>query len=583
VGDGTTTNRSVPTQVGTAADWRLITVGASSEFTCAIKQNNALWCWGENSFGKLGDGTASNRSSPVQVGSATDWVAVAPGHDHTCALKTGGSLYCWGDNNYAQLANGAWGPYTGSYTPIQAGADTDWAALAGGYHHACALKTGGALYCWGRNNTGQLGIGSTLHDFDGVPSPTRVGSEADWSRVAAGGQLYLVGHTCAIKSDQSLFCWGENYFGQIGMGAFANKHVPTQAGAENDWYSASAGGSHTCVQKVGGALWCWGSDRLGQLGLGRGGDQSTPFQIGTSSTWTAVSSGDGHSCAIQSGSSLFCWGWNVEGQLGNGTKGLYANDYFTPTPVVPQDGWQMVSAGANLTCAIMHDATLWCWGQNDYGQLGNGNTFDSASPIQVAEGTSWEMVATGVRNACGIRSDSTLWCWGSGPLGDGTSDAHHSPIQIGVGSSWAGIARGRAHACGIKTDQSLWCWGYNYNGELGDGTTTSRNTPTRVGNANDWASVTVGEKHSCAIKTSGTLHCWGYNEYGNLGLGTSGQYYEATATPHQVGTAADWQSVEAGGHHTCAMRTNGSLWCWGWNENGQLGDGTAFHTAPVSL
>ena len=342
--------------------------------------------------------------------------------------------------------------------------------------------------------------------------------------------------------------------------------------------SVSAGGYHTCAVKTDGTLWCWGGGGYGQLGDGTAADSLVPVQVsGHATDWAAVSAGFQHTCAVKTDHSLWCWGWNDAGQLGDGTTTVQPN----PVPVQVSGhatDWAAVSAGYQHTCAVKTDHSLWCWGGDDYGQLGDGTTTSSLVPVQVSgHATDWAAVSAGsLYSTCAVKTDHSLWCWGwnsFGELGDGTTTSSLVPVQVsGQATDWAAVTVGQYHTCAAKTDHSLWCWGYNANGNLGDGTTARSRVPAQVsGHATDWAAVTAGDDDTCAVKTDHSLWCWGWNGNGELGDGTTAR----SRVPVQVsGQATDWAAVTAGDLHTCGAKADHTLWCWGENHYGQLGDGT---------
>jgi len=342
-----------------------------------------------------------------------------------------------------------------------------------GWFHTCAIKRNGSLWCWGYNQYGQVGIGTNLiREF---PFPVTVMPGVSFSSVSVGGH-----HTCAIKTDGSLWCWGHNGYGQVGDGTNINKNSPIPVpGMSSGVSSISLGWYHSCAIKTDGSLWCWGNNEYGQLGNGSYENKNSPVQIMPSGV-SSVSAGGHHTCAVKTDGSLWCWGDNSYGQIGNGTLGGSVSE---PVQVIPS-GVSSVSSGWFHTCAIKQNGSLWCWGDNGYGQLGN-NSFGGrvSEPVEImSSGVS--SVSLGWYHTCAIKTDGSLWCWGwniFGQLGDGTGEDKHSPHQI-MPSGVSFVSLGGFHTCAIKEEESsLWCWGWNSFGQLGDGEKgTIRRTPIRV-------------------------------------------------------------------------------------------------------
>jgi alpha-tubulin suppressor-like RCC1 family protein len=281
--------------------------------------------------------------------------------------------------------------------------------------------------------------------------------------------------------------------------------------------------------------------------------------------------------------SLFSWGNNYNGQLGDNTLTTRSS------PVTTAGGgtnWRQVAGGYNHTAAIKTDGTLWTCGYNGYGQLGNNTTTNRSSPVRTAGGgTNWRQVAGGYNHTAAIKTDGTLWTWGnngSGQLGDNTTSTRSSPVTTaGGGTNWRQVAGGGNHTAAIKTDGTLWTWGVNSLGQLGDNTTSTRSSPvTTAGGGTNWRQVAGGYNHTAAIKTDGTLWTWGYNPSGQLGDNTTSTRSSPVTT---VAGGTNWRQVACGDDHTAAIKTDGTLWTWGYNVFGQLGDNTtSTRSSPVT-
>jgi len=352
---------------------------------------------------------------------------IAPGGRYTITLKTDGTLWAWGSNTFGQLGiNPADGnPHP---TPVQIDTDTTWTSVTAGWNHTIALKTNGTLWAWGSNNFGQLGIGTA--DGNAHPTPVQIGTDTTWTSVTAGNF-----YTIARKADGTLWAWGSNNFGQLGIApADGNPHpTPLQIGTDTTWSTMTAGWDHTIALKADRTLWAWGSNNFGQIGIGPadGNPHPTPLQIGTDTTWSIVTAGVYHTSALKTDGTLWAWGYNEFGQLGIGTADVGAHP--TPVKIGTDTTWTSVKAGNSYTNALKADGTLWAWGYNVQGQLGDGSTTDRYAPVQIGAATNWTFVAAGDHHAIALKADGTLWAWGyndRGQLGDGTTDDQHAPVQI---------------------------------------------------------------------------------------------------------------------------------------------------------
>lgn len=367
-----------------------------------------------------------------------------------------------------------------------------------------------------------VGIGLVVATFGSVASPAQAAS-GPWSVVAAGQE-----HTCAVNAGRSLYCWGFNNLGQVGDGSTTQRVSPTKIGASGVWAGVSGGVQHTCAISTGKSLYCWGDNGNGQVGDASTTQRVSPRKVGSTGVWAAVSVGGFHTCAITTGKSLYCWGYNGFGQVGDGTFGT---DRLSPRKVGSTGVWAGVSAGRHHSCAISTGRSLYCWGNNGNGQIGDGTTTSPRpAPKKVGANGVWAQADAGDNHTCAVTSGRSLYCWGYnlyGQVGDGTSGTDRpSPKKIGTSGVWARVSAGGgaqvAHTCAVSTGRSLYCWGYNGTGQVGDGTTTSpRPSPRKVGTSGVWAAAAAGGLHSCAISTGKSLYCWGYNITGQVGDGTT--------------------------------------------------------------
>jgi alpha-tubulin suppressor-like RCC1 family protein len=364
------------------------------------------------------------------------------------------------------------------------------------------------------------------------------------------------------------------------------------------------GDTHTCARRADGSLLCWGDNRYGQLGTGDTIQHLTPTQVNLSGTSVAkvylpTGSGDITSdlavftCALRTDDSLACWGDNRSGQLGTGTM----NQSLLPTPVMTLGTTvARAGAGAGYACAQTIDGNFWCWGTNQDGQLGIGSMTSKTTPTQAKALSSVDSVECGGFHACALESDNTLWCWGDntdGQLGFMTAGEQTTPLQVtslgeGLDGGPAGdsgatvvqkVSAGAHHTCAITKAGEVFCWGDNTYGQLGTGDTTSQTTPTPVeASTLESGGATVievyaGGTSTCALRSDATLWCWGDNTNGQLATGDTTQHpAPVQASPSILGNQV--ASASVGGAHACAVKTDGSVWCWGNNMYGQLGTGS---------
>ena len=338
-----------------------------------------LFGWGRNNFGNLGLGNTTNYSSPKQITSTNGWLSVASGSNSVAAIKPDGTLWGWGYNAYGQLGLGNTTSYS---SPKQVGSLTNWLTLTTTYNNVIAVKTNGTLWSWGQGTYGVNGLGNVTS----YSSPKQVGALTNWSAVY--GDNYVV---MAVKTDGTLWGWGSNYWGNLGLGnTVVYYSSPKQVGSLTNWATLSGAGNAPVAVKTDGTLWAWGYNGYGNLGLGNVVNYSSPKQVGALTNWQSVNSG--------------------------------------------------LLSGVG---AIKTNGTLWSWGQNQYGQLGQGDRLNRSSPTQVGSLNTWSKVGTGLISMYGIQSNGTLWAWGGSPegqLGLGNITYYSSPKQVGSLTNWTSMA-----------------------------------------------------------------------------------------------------------------------------------------------
>ncbi|HSQ63879.1 MAG TPA: hypothetical protein VLM85_11725 [Polyangiaceae bacterium] len=357
--------------------------------------------------------------------------------------------------------------------------------------------------------------------------------------------------------------------GRTGLDASPPRECADGAGV----IMVAVGTLHACALQAGGALWCWGDNDSGEIGDGTATLRNTPVPIMALTNVGQVSAGGGDdTCAIGPDGALWCWGNNVTGQVGSSGNAFGAE--LSPVRVTQLASVAQVSIGDMHTCAVQTDNTLWCWGNNPFGQLGIGTTIEEHSPVQVTALTNVAQVSARGEDTCAIKTDGSLWCWGdnsAGELGIGTTTAlEESPVQVAALASVAQVGAGGPVTCAIQTGGALWCWGDNTWGAIGDGTTTDAPSPVRVTALTSVAQVSTAGDHVCAVQTDGALFCWGHNMLGQLGDGTTTDAHG----PTRVSGLGRVKQVSTGPAFTCALQTDGTVWCWGDDSSGEIADGT---------
>ncbi len=544
------------------------TVAAGDGHTCVTRADGTVACWGRNDVGQLGVAGGGSVEA-VTVPGVAGAVAVVAGRKHTCALSGQGAVSCWGaaqtggaapalGGPVTALAAGAWhtcarradGAVTcwgddadGQASPGPLASEPGATALGLGFSHSCAVRGDGTVRCWGWNGDGQLGDGATSDRRAAVA----VAGVAGAVEVAGGSY-----HTCARLASGQVTCWGRNDEGQLGRAAAGEALPPAAVVGLTDATGLAAGGSHTCARRASGQIACWGWNLAGQLGPAGGAGGPDPVVVAGVPAAREVAVGTAHSCALGGDGRVHCWGANDQGQLGNGGGPNSAE----PAEVQGLSEVAGLRAAGSWTCATRVDGGLWCWGK------GPGGTF--AVPTQVAVGGPVIEAAPGFKHALARLGGGAVRAWGAG------ASWPPAPGAVGGLPAAARVASGGGHGCGLLADGGVRCVGLNDRGQLGDGGAVGYPVPQPVVGLPAASGVSAGGLHTCAV-AGGGVWCWGHGAQGQLGTSNQSDRLTPGAVVGLAG-GAGWQ-VAAGSRHTCAVDGDGDAWCWGAGGAGQLGNG----------
>ena len=587
----------------------VLALAAGAAHSCAIKLNGTVWCWGNNQYGQLGDGTASGfngfKATPVQVVGISDAVQIAAGDWHTCAVRrVSGAVLCWGLNQNGQLGDGTKVSHT---TPVASSGLVGATALAAGADHTCAAIAGGAVQCWGANSQGQIGdntaVDRTAPTANGLTNVVSLGLG--------------ITHSCAVKSDKTVSCWGDNMSAQLGNGTSGNagSQVALPVAGLTDAIAISAKYNYTCVLKADNTAACWGDNRAG---FGSAATYlTTPTAIAGTTNGVSIGTGPGHACVLQVSGDVICWGNTGNGRLGQGAvTGSFkltaasttaGNAFWHDSQLVVTTPFAMVG---NMPCAIKVLGGVQCW--NFSGEFAgtydiNGNP-NIASPVIDIAGTanaisiSSNAVSGGM---CIVNDNGTVACLDPSLSGAvtpiaGVTNAIEAVPYFGFDTAGPG-----GGGCAVLASGKVMCWGYNklgihgYPVEAWSAGDTPESTTVyaarEVPGISDAASITGGRNSMCVITRTQLVKCWGFNASGMLGNSTivnapSGvqPFYESwhNYTPTVVAGVSDVISLAMYDRRTCAVvkssAVNGELFCWGYGFPGST-TGTNIGPTPVQI
>jgi len=567
----------------------VVQLAMGDHHTCARLDNGSVWCWGDNEWGQLGDrGTSRHRTMParVELPMGVTAVELTAGGFHTCArLAPTQAVYCWGRNDLRQLGAGMVLGASTVPVPVAGLLPGPW-RLSAGVHHTCASIPSVGVYCWGYNAIGQCGQPTAVATVD-PPAPVA----GTLGFTASAGRSF----TCAYGGERVL-CWGANDAGQLGVPSFTGASRATaepiiRATAGEPYVALYVGGFTACARTRSGLTECWGRNDYGQI-PGGSSPQRMPVAV-TSYAGAELAFGAIHQCALATSdrtSPLRCWGYNALGQAGDGARVTTLGPPAAPALT----GAALVAAGFNHTCAALANGVVRCWGALEYGLLGNGASALSPAPSPVPGITNAVGLAAGSDFTCAVldvAGERRVSCWGHnqvGQLGSLTPAAEPTPQPVrdavaggAVLTNVTSVSLGTLHGCARLTNGAVRCWGYNSFGGLGLGMRmdvayvgAQGTVPLGAPRAEDLA---AGANHSCMVRSDNVVSCWGDDRLGQCGQATRTGSQPSPAAVSLAGGAA---TVAGGFEHTCALGNDGMVRCWGHNQVGQCGQTTGEFTTP---
>ena len=391
-----------------------------------------------------------------------------------------------------------------------------------------------------------LHLGSPALSLVGAP-PVAAGArvvQATPVSVAVG-----FGHVCALGGDGAVRCWGSNGYGQLGDGGADGRDESAPVAGGLTFRSMSVGHGHGCGVTTGGTLHCWGRNGYGELGDGSTTNRAEPVAVAGDVSFASVAAGTNHTCALTDDGEAYCWGLNSSAQLGVAAGGPSG----TPVRVAGDTRFESIAAGVDHTCALASNGRATCWGSNDFGELGDSTrALGAAQPDEVRDGPRFEMLSAGSNRTCGVTGGGDAYCWGNnnyGALGDGTEERRGGPAEVAGGHDFSAISAGGVHTCALTDDGEAYCWGLNTFGQLGDGTTDSSLEPVAVVGGHVFASISAGSYGTCAATAAGEVYCWGR-------VAGMGGYEEGEGMATEPARVPDGSSSgETGGGDTGARET----------------------------
>lgn len=580
LGDNSTTCRLTPVSVCGSVKTFCQIAASLGAHTMAIDKYGRVWGWGTGSNGRLGTNNITDRSTPVSVvGSIKTFCKIATGNAWTAAIDRYGRVWCWGNGGNGRLGTGS---TASALTPVSViGSIKTFCQIGAGNATTAAIDKYGKIWSWGFNNSGQLGNGANTEQCTPV---ALAGATKTFCKLSLSN-----GQTLALDKNGRAWGWGFNAAALLGDNSVTARNTPVSvAGATKTFCEIAAGSQHAVAIDKYGNTWAWGPNDSGQLGANIPRSIRSPKSIvlGANKTFCHITTGGNFSVSIDKNGRLWAWGQNTTGFIGdNSTTARY-----TPLSVLGSvKTFCKVSSGSNFTLAITNSGRIWAWGGNGNGRLGDNSTTSRLTPVAVLGSIkTFCQIYGGSAHSMAIDKYGKAWAWGNnsfGALGDNSVTQRLTPVAVaGALKTFCQISGGVAFTIALTNSGRAWGWGDNYGGQIGSDSSivVSSNSPRAViGATKTFCKIYCGSYHTVAIDKYGRVWGWGYGDRGQL---ANNSFDNQCSPVSALGAIKTFCEISAGFAHTAAIDKNGRLWGWGYNDTGQLGDGTLTdRCTPVSV
>jgi alpha-tubulin suppressor-like RCC1 family protein len=560
--------------VSVVGNHSFVFIANTTTTSAGMKADGSVWAWGAGNIGQLGHNSNAARSSPVSVVGNHSFVSVAGGGFNFFALKADGGAWFWGTDDRGQGGRNT--TFANISSPISIVGAHSFVSLTGGATEGAALKADGSAWNWGGGGLGE-GTSSVARS-----SPVSVVGGHSFVQITRGGQS----QGNALKADGSVWSWGVASSGQLGDNTITSKSSPVSVvGGHSFSFLAAGNFFNLALKSNNGSAWAWGLGTTGQLGDFQSfSNRSSPVSVVGGHSFVRLIATEVNGYGLKDDGSIWGWGQNLLGALGNNTDGLRKS----PVSVVGNHSFIKVSASegaGNAPIALKADGSAWQWGRAGNNEIGDGNgTIPRSSPVSVVGGHSFIDISNGSTHSMALKSDGSAWGWGQGTTGEMGQNAlatRNSPVSVVGGHSFASIRAGATSTIALKSsDGSVWAWGSNTTGRLGDNTTNNRSSPVSVVGGHSFTKITnTGPSNGTylALKSSdGSVWVWGVGSSGELGQGSV-----AVSRSSPVSVVGGHSFVDIAGQH--GLKSDGSLWSWGLGTSGGLGNNAVNRSSPVSV